>query len=179
MGRRVLLIDGDIRNSRVHGIFGLENSTGLTTTLKQVAVNELLTDTFIQETGVPNLHVLTSGPALQAGADLLFSASMPTLINRYKDEYDMVFIDTPPMLVMPDARVLGSIADGVVLVASAGQTSRSAIQAAYGRFVEDRTPVLGVVLNKWNAKMSAHTYYANYKEPVTERALVKVTPAGA
>ena len=179
MGRRVLLIDGDIRSPRIHRIFGLENSTGLTTTLKQVAVNDMLTDTFIQETGVPNLHVLTSGPALQAGADLLFSASMPTLINRYKDEYDMVFIDTPPMLVMPDARVLGSIADGVVLVASAGQTSRSAIQAAYGRFVEDRTPVLGVVLNKWNAKMSAHTYYANYKEPVTERALVKVTPAGA
>ena len=143
-------------------------------------MNETLTNTFIKETPTsPNLHVLTSGPAIQAGADLLFSGFMPTLINRYRNEYDMVLIDTPPMLVMPDARVLGRMADAVVLIARAGQTSRRAVQAAYKRFVEDSTPVLGVVLNGWNAKMSAHQYYANYKEPAEEFALVKTTPARA
>jgi capsular exopolysaccharide synthesis family protein len=179
MGRRVLLIDGDIRSPRLHSIFDLDNSTGLTTTLNQIALQGPLTETFIQDTAVPNLHVLTSGPAIQAGADLLFSASMPTLIAKYRDAYDMVFIDTPPMLIMPDARVLARAADAVVLVARAGQTTRSAIQAAYQRFVEDRTPVLGVVLNSWNAKISSHKYYAAYKEPVIERAVVKATPAGA
>lgn len=179
MGRRVLLIDGDIRSPRIHSIFALENSTGLTTTLKQIAINDTLTGTFIRETAVPNLHVLTSGPAIEAGGDLLFSALMPTLIARYRSAYDMVLIDTPPMLVMPDARVLGRIADAVVLIARAGQTTRSAIQAAYRRFVEDRTPVLGVVLNSWNAKASAHKYYAAYKEPPAEHALVKVTPSRA
>ncbi|HMF77544.1 MAG TPA: polysaccharide biosynthesis tyrosine autokinase [Bryobacteraceae bacterium] len=182
MGRRVLLIDGDIRSPRLHSIFGLENSTGLTTTLTQIALKDVLTETFIRETTVPNLHVLTSGPAIQAGADLLFSASMPTLIAKYRDAYDMVLIDTPPMLVMPDARVLARAADAVVLVARASQTTRSAIQAAYQRFVEDRTPVLGVVLNNWNAKLSAHNYYAAYaayKEPAAERVVVKATPAGA
>jgi polysaccharide biosynthesis transport protein len=175
MGRKVLLIDGDTRSPRIHSIFGLENSTGLTTTLKQVAINGMLTDTFIQATSVPNLFVLPSGPALQAGADLLFSGTMPALITRYREQYDMVLIDTPPMMVMPDARILGSFADGVILIASAGKTARNAIQAAYRRFVEDHTPVLGVVLNNWDAKMSNHKYYTAYKERPAKRALVKAT----
>lgn len=179
MGRKVLLIDGDIRSPRLHSIFGLRNSTGLTTALTQIAINESLTDTFIQETGVSNLHVLTSGPAIQAGADLMFSRLMPGLIAGYREQYDMVLIDTPPMLVMPDARALGRVADAVVLIARAGKTTRSAIQAAYRRFVEDRTPVLGVVLNSWNAKMSPHKYYSSYNEPADQHALIKATPAGA
>jgi capsular exopolysaccharide synthesis family protein len=180
MGRRVLLIDGDIRSPRLHDIFRLENSAGLTTALKQIALGDVSTETFIRETDIPNLQVLTSGPAIQTGADLLFSASMPMLIAKYRDAYDMVLIDTPPMLIMPDARVLARAADAVVLVARASQTTRSAIQAAYHRFVEDRTPVLGVVLNSWNAKISAHKYYAAYKEPepTTSTAVVKATPAG-
>jgi len=178
MGRRVLLIDGDIRSPRMHGIFGLENSAGLTNTLKQIAVDGVFTETFIQRTSTPNLHVLTSGPAIQAGTDLLFSRAMPALIAHYRDEYDMVLIDTPPMLVMPDARVLGCLADAVILIARAGQTPRNAIQAAYRRFVEDGTPVLGVVLNGWNAKTSAYSYYAAYKEPAAaERLVIEAVPA--
>jgi succinoglycan biosynthesis transport protein ExoP len=180
MGRKVLLIDGDIRSPRIHSTLGLENSTGLTTMIKQLALNEVLTNNFMKEMpGVPNLRVLTSGPAIQAGADLLFSGFMPSVIARYRNEFDMVLIDTPPMLLMPDARVLARLADAVVLVARAGQTSRRAIQAAYRRFVEDRTPVLGVVLNGWNVQMSAHSYYADYKEPAAEFALVKVTQVRA
>jgi Mrp family chromosome partitioning ATPase len=90
----------------------------------------------------------------------------------------MVLIDTPPMLVMPDARVLGRLADAVVLIARAGRTPRNAIQAAYRRFVEDGTPVLGVVLNGWNAKTSAYSYYAAYKEPAAERLVIEAAPAG-
>jgi polysaccharide biosynthesis transport protein len=179
MGRKVLLIDGDIRSPRMHSLFGLDNATGLTTTLQEIALKDRVNESFIQETAVPNLYVLTSGPAIQAGADLLFSASMPTLIARYREVYDMVLIDTPPMLIMPDARVLARTADAVVLVARAGQTTRSAIKAAYQRFVEDRTPVLGVVLNDWDVDTSAHKYYAAYKGPAAERVAVKATPAGA
>lgn len=179
MGRRVLLIDGDIRSPRIHTIFNLQNSAGLTTALTQIAINDQCTDLYVQETAVPNLHVLPSGPGIQASADLLFSDSMPALIAHYRRKYDMVLIDTPPMLVMPDARVLGRVADAVVLIARARKTTRSAIQAAYLRFVEDHTPVLGVVLNDWNVKMSAYKYYAAYKETVAEPATVKATPAGA
>ena len=179
MGRKVLLIDGDIRSPKIHGTFGLDNSAGLTTMLKSLAINEVLTNSFIREIAVvPNLHVLTSGPAIQAGADLLFSSLMPALIARYRNEFDMVLIDTPPMLMMPDARVLARLADAVVLIARAGQTNRRAMQAAFRRFVEDGTPVLGVVLNGWNAKMSAHPYYA-YREPAGELALATTAPVRA
>jgi capsular exopolysaccharide synthesis family protein len=183
MNRRVLLIDGDIRSPRLHSMFGLDNSVGLTNVLQNIALQEKpKIDGVIQETSIPNLHILTSGPAVQAGADLLFSASMPALIARYREEYSMVLIDTPPMLLMPDARVLARVADGVVLIARSGRTGRDAIQAAYRRFVEDNTSVVGVVLNDWNAKMSPNNYYggyANYKDSAAGQPAAVVTPAGA
>lgn len=177
MGRKVLLIDGDIRSPRLHSIFSLENSVGLTTTLDQSGLTDAQVDGFIQKTSIMNLDVLTSGPSIQAGADLLFSTSMPALIARYRSQYDMVLIDTAPMLIMPDARVLGRIADGVVLIAKAGQTTRSAIDAAYRRLIEDGTPVLGVVLNDWNAKLSAYKYYSHYQDAAVETAVIKRTAA--
>jgi capsular exopolysaccharide synthesis family protein len=179
MGRKVLLIDGDIRNPQLHTIFGLDNSAGLTTTLTQLGITGTVEDACIQKAAVLNLDVLTSGPSIQAGADLLFSTSMPALIARYRKDYDMVLIDTPPMLVMPDARVLGRVADAVVLIARSGRTKRSAIHAAYRRFVEDHTPVLGVVLNDWNAKISVHNYYGSYKERPIEHVVIEAKAAGA
>lgn len=178
MNRRVLLIDGDIRSPRLHHIFGLDNSTGLTNMLTRLAINDTAIDNSIQETAYPNLHVLSSGPAIQTGADLLFSTSMPALIARYREQFDMVVIDTPPMLLMPDARVLGRMADAVVLIARAGKTTRNEIQAAFRRFVEDHTPVLGVVLNDWKVNSSAYKYYAAYRETPVAQPYVKVMPTG-
>jgi capsular exopolysaccharide synthesis family protein len=183
MNRKVLLIDGDIRRPRLHNTFELDNSIGLTNVLQEIAIKGVPPiGGIIRSTAVPNLDVLTSGPAVQAGADLLFSASMPALIAQCREKYSMVIIDTPPMLLMPDARALARAADGVVLIARAGRTSRDAIQAAYRRFVEDRTPVLGVVLNDWDAKMSSNNYYAgysNYKDSAAGQPAVVVSPAGA
>jgi succinoglycan biosynthesis transport protein ExoP len=183
MNRKVLLIDGDIRRPRLHNTFELDNSIGLTNVLQEIAIKGApAIDGIIRGTAIPNLDVLTSGPAVQAGADLLFSASMPALIAQCREKYSMVIIDTPPMLLMPDARALARAADGVVLIARAGRTGRDAIQAAYRRFVEDQTPVLGVVLNDWNAKMSSNNYYAgynNYKDSAAGQPAVVVSPAGA
>lgn len=162
MGRRVLLIDADIRSPRVHQIFGLDNSKGVTDLLRTASAGNLI-ETLIQTTASPNLRVLPSGPGAAAGADLLFSQTMAALIARCREQFDMVLIDTPPMLSMPDARVLGRIADGVVLIARAGKTSRAAVQAAFHRLVEDQITVLGVILNDWNAQASSYGYYAAYK----------------
>lgn len=176
MNQKVLLIDGDIRSPRLHDIFGLDNSVGLTDLLTQRTADGTLADAAIRKTAFSNLSVLTSGPGVSAGADLLFSRSMPFLIARYREQFDMVLIDTPPMLAMPDARVLGRMADAVVLIARAGKTTRDAIQAAYRRFVDDHTPVLGMVLNDWNAKSSAYSYYANYGESV-QPPDTRITPS--
>jgi polysaccharide biosynthesis transport protein len=177
MNRKVLLIDGDIRSPRLHNIFKLDNSVGLTNVLEEIAFHETgKIDAAIRETSIPNLHVLTSGPAVQGGADLLFSSSMPALVARCRERYDMVLIDTPPMLVMPDARVLARVADGVVLIARSGKTGRDAIQAAFRRFVEDNTPVLGIVLNDWSSKLSAYKYYAGYKDSLAGQPAMIATP---
>jgi capsular exopolysaccharide synthesis family protein len=169
MNRRVLIIDGDIRSPRLHDIFGLDNSVGLTDLLTQTS-NTVLANAFVRETSIPNLSVLTSGPSILTGADLLFSRSMPALIAQYRENFDMVLIDTPPMLSMPDARVLGRMADAVVLIARAGRTTRAAIQAAFRRLVDDHTQVLGIVLNDWNAKSSAaYKYYEAYRESEVNR----------
>jgi succinoglycan biosynthesis transport protein ExoP len=164
MNRKVLLIDGDIRSPRLHHIFNLDNKIGLTSVLQQMSGRQADLQGPIHHTSNPNLHVLTSGPAVEAGADLLFSSSIPALIARYREQYDMVLIDTPPMLTMPDARFLGRVADGVVLIARSGRTGREAIQAACRRFLEDHTPIVGVVLNDWNAKFSNYQYYSHYKD---------------
>lgn len=74
----------------------------------------------------------------------------------------MVLIDTPPMLQMPDARVVGRMADAVLLVTRAGVTTRDAAVAAHQRLSEDRIPVLGTVLNDWNPKKSPTGYYGYY-----------------
>lgn len=180
MKRKVLLIDGDIRSPRLHSIFGLDNSLGLTDVLQQIAHHEVpKIHSPIRHTGIPNLHVLTSGPAIESGADLLFSTSMPALIARYREEYEMILIDTPPMLLMPDARFLSRVADGVVLIARAGKTGRDAIQSACRRLFEDRTPIVGVVLNDWNSRMSKYSYYSNYKDSTAGKPGTVVDVLGA
>jgi Mrp family chromosome partitioning ATPase len=80
-----------------------------------------------------------------------------------KQQYDMVFIDTPPMLQMTDARLVGRLADAVVIVARAERTTRDAILAAYQRFSEDRIRVLGTILNGWDPKRSSAGYYGYYR----------------
>jgi Mrp family chromosome partitioning ATPase len=80
-----------------------------------------------------------------------------------RSDYDVVLIDTPPMLHMPDARILARLADALVLVIRAGHTSRDAALAANQRFVQDGTRVLGIILNDWDPKRSAAGYYG-YEE---------------
>ena len=175
MNRKVLLIDGDIRSPRIHQIFELDNSTGVTDLLRAASPNESLSDPVIHATA-PNLYVLTAGPAMESGADLLFSTSMPALIARYRDRFDMVLIDTPPMLSLPDARVLGRISDAVVLIARAGKTSRGAVQAAYRRLVDDQSNVLGVILNDWDGKASGYNYSSGYHYAAKDLAVTALQP---
>jgi len=175
MDRKVLLIDGDIRSPRMHQVFGLSNLTGLTRLLRKPAPDEKFVDPIIRAVS-PNLYVLPAGPALESGADLLFSKSIPSLLSRYRERFDMILIDTPPMLAMPDARVLGRIADAVVLIARAGKTSRAAAQAAFRRLVDDQTRVLGVVLNDWNAGASPYKYYGSYHYAAVNESQPSVAP---
>lgn len=161
INNRVLVIDADIRRPRMHHIFGLENDKGLVDVLSRRASADLLNGD-IQPTRVPNLSVLTSGASDSVGPRLLYSRRLPELITLLRRDYDMILIDTPPMLTMADARVVARHGDAVLLVARANQTSRDTLKDACQRFAEDGTVVLGTVLNGWNAKQSSRYGYYRY-----------------
>ena len=171
---KVLLIDADLRKPRIHKIFGLENESGLADLLKEPAFNEKEANRLVRHTEIENLDVLTSGSS-DSAPNLFFSNSLSGLINNYKKHYDMVIIDTPPMLLVPDARMLGPIADAVVLIVRAGQTTRDAALAVYQRLASDRTRVLGVVLNDWDSKKALNGYYGYQADPYKTAAGGKKT----
>jgi receptor protein-tyrosine kinase len=163
VNHKTLLIDADLRKPRQHDIFNLKNDKGLSELLRSKdTVSALLEDGFIQETDIPDLYVLTSGTATSAATSLLYSSRMPELIQKLRAEFESVLIDTPPMLQIPDARVLGRMVDRVVLVTRAGKTTRAAAIAARQRFSEDGTKMLGTILNDWNPKRSPNGYYGSY-----------------
>lgn len=156
--RKVLIIDADFRKPRIHEVFGLPNRRGLNTLLENSSVSAEPLDGVVRETNVPGLFVLPSGPPNDTAANLVYSENLPILLAGFRQEFDMVIIDTAPMLVMPDARVLGRMADGVILITRAGRTMRDAAVAATQRFSEDSIRVLGTILNDWDPKKSQDRY---------------------
>lgn len=166
-GQRVLLVDADLRKPRQHDIFGMDNRRGLSTLLRRGGElagrdpggRDDLLAALIRKTEVPSLFLLTSGPPTGAATNLLCDPFASELIMGVRSDFDVVLIDTPPMLHMPDARILARLADALVLVIRAGHTSRDAALAAHRRFVQDGTRVLGTILNDWDPKYSPSGYY--------------------
>jgi len=162
LGRRVLLIDADLRRGRLPGVFGLSSGPGLSTLLQSSSVSTVELDTYIQKTSIPSLSVLSGGPSPASCANLLHSPEFVELLRRLKAKYDIVLIDTPPLLQVADARIIGRLSDGLILVVRAGRTSRDAAFAARERLHTDRTRILGLVLNDWDPNSSSHSYYSEY-----------------
>jgi len=167
INQRVLIIDGDMRLPRLHTTFELSNTYGLSDLLHQrQPIEPEGEEVFARSTSIPGLSVLTAGPARPSPARLLHSPRLKELIERFRGEFDTILIDSPPVLSVSDSRVLAQVADSVILVVRAHQTSQDAAFAAIRLFVEDGTPVLGTVLNDWNPKASAYgnSSYANAYE---------------
>lgn len=158
---KVLVIDADLRRPRIHTVFGVPNERGLSDLLLQKSAGADGAG-LVQQTAIPGVHVLTAGTPIEGASHLLYSPGFETMLTRFRAEYDMVLIDTPPMLQMTDARVAARLADAVVLIVRSGQTTRDAILAAKDRLTEDCIPVLGTILNDWNPGKSSGGYYGQY-----------------
>ena len=139
----------------MHELFDLPNQSGFSSLLDDP---DLRSPWLVQETRISGLFVLTSGPLIEKSSDLLYSENLSALLARFKTEFDAIVIDTPPMLQMPEARVLGRLADAVILITRAGFTTREAAAAATHRLTEDNTRILGTVLNDWNPKANRYSY---------------------
>ncbi len=161
---KVLLIDADIRKPALHSIFNLPNTWGLSDLLRERnSLADSPLEALARRTEIDGLYLMPSGPSTVSISNLLYSARMVDLLDRVRSLFDMIIVDTPPMLLVSDARVLGRLVDGAILVVRAGTTTRDAAIAAKHRFGHDGIPLLGIILNAWDLKSkSAYKYDYEY-----------------
>jgi succinoglycan biosynthesis transport protein ExoP len=176
MGKPVLLIDADLRRPRLQKVFRGKMNLGL---VNYLAAN-IPIDDVIQDTQVPNLSLILSGPTPPNPSELLGSDRMKHLIHELRAKFAFVIFDSPPVMAVTDSIVLAANADGVVLCVHGGQTPRDIVQRAAERLRQSNIPVLGALLNNldlqqygYSFKKSYYDYYdedgSSSKEPSKQR----------
>lgn len=158
-GKKVILVDADLRRPSAHKLLGLSNKFGFTSV---VAGTRELEDA-LQETTTPNLRVLTSGPTPPNPPEFLNSKAARALLREMRDMADIVIIDTPPGLVMADAQIAASVADAALLVISFREAGKREIARTSELLSQTGTKVLGSVLNKLTDEVSGYYGYYGYK----------------
>jgi capsular exopolysaccharide synthesis family protein len=157
--KKVLIIDADLRKPTLHHFFMKSNRIGLTGLLSDEAIMQKA----IMETDIEGLSVLTSGLLPPNPSEVLASRKMDALLEKLKQEYDIIVIDTPPTLAVTDSQIISSKSDGVLLVIDSGKVKRDLAKKALSNLEHVNARVLGVVLNNMNRK-NAESYYYYYSE---------------
>lgn len=157
-GKSVLLLDADMRNPTQHKLFGLDNAQGLSVAL----VQDQDYGYYIRETAVPGVKLLSAGPIPPNPAELVGSNRMKQLIKEFSRQYDVLLIDTPPIIAVTDASILAQQVDGVILVLASGEVNRDYAQRAKAQLDKVGAKILGAVLNKADLKAGEYYYYYNY-----------------
>jgi capsular exopolysaccharide synthesis family protein len=155
-GQQVVLVDADLHRPKQHRLLGLRNNLGLTTALLEdnPDLNGLL-----QQTSVPGLRLLTTGPLPPNPSELLGSRRMRALEEALGAQADLVIYDTPPVMALADAATLGSRLDGVLMVISAGETRREMARRAMLALQHVNAHVVGALLNRMPSEPSGYYYY--------------------
>jgi capsular exopolysaccharide synthesis family protein len=157
MNKKVVLIDADLRKARLHRIFKTKNLNGLTKYLTgSLEVRDL-----VRPTEVRNLYLINSGPLPPNPTELLGSERMAALVRTLREEFNFILFDTPPILAVSDAMVLGPVIDGVILIVWGGKTPREALMRAKENLDLLKVKSLGVIINNLNIKQHSY-YYKNY-----------------
>jgi capsular exopolysaccharide synthesis family protein len=160
-GGRVLLIDTDMRRPRLHRSFGVGNQTGIST----VIVGKATLEEAIKHTDVPNLDVLPCGPVPPNPSELLHTDRFAVVLADCAKLYDRVILDSPPTSAVTDPAVLGNLADGVVMIIKAGETTRDSAIHARRQLMSAKARLVGVVVNAIDFSNPAYGYeyyYRNY-----------------
>lgn len=161
---RVVLIDGDLRRPSLHNAFGVRNDFGLRNILRgEVALETIPVSRFTKQTSLPNLSIIPSGTGTEDIVELLHSSFVGGLLARLSRDFDVILIDTPPMLHMADARIFAGQTDGAILILRAGVTTRDQAAAARDLFDHDRVRLVGTILNDFDPTREGLTgYYESY-----------------
>ena len=159
LGKRVLLIEGDMRNPSLHRQLGLRGEAGLSSVLAGSATPV----DAIQETGHDRLSVMLAGPLPPNPAELLAGSRLVSLLTVIGEQYDQVIIDGPPVLGIADAPILSNSAHATIVIIKAGSTRIGAAQTAIKRLLAARARVLGCLLTQYDARAAGYGYdYASY-----------------
>lgn len=160
-GKKVLLIDADLRRSTLHSTFNLDNRSGLTTVLTSGA-HKLDLNQVIQPSGIENLSLLSAGPTPPNPSELLNSQRMTAFLDAVKDKFDLIVLDVPPLLEVTDTQVLSGRLDGVILVVRAGVTQKAAVTRAVEMLNISKARLLGYILNDVDSDDPAYGYGYGY-----------------
>jgi capsular exopolysaccharide synthesis family protein len=159
LGKKVLLVDADLRKPTVHRAFGVNNLHGFTTVLtKQATLASTVLDTEEKD-----LFILTSGPVPPNPAELLSSKSMEQFIEEAKEQFDYVIFDTPPLLAVADPQILANKVDGSIFVVYSGKTDIDQAKKAKDLLQNAQSKLIGVVLNHKEVKNNEYYYYYGAK----------------
>jgi len=156
-GKKVILVDGDLRRPSIHKFFGLPNRAGLTNFILDTEDD---IDRYLQETETENLRVLTSGPLPPNPLDMVASRRADQAIQALLERCEVLIVDSPPVLTVADAMVLATKVKAAILVIQAGTTRRDVIIRAYRTLQKAGVDVLGPVLNR--VRLSDLGYYYSY-----------------
>ena len=162
-GHRVALIDADMRRPRVHTIFGVDASPGLSQLIVGSAKAEV-----IRRSRIPNLWIVTAGEVPPNPAELLSSQQFDHFLTTLSTRFDWVILDAPPVLAVTDASIVAHLASAVVFVASADITDRNAAVQAVSQLRSAKANFLGVVLNRVNLSRNAFFYAPYYRREYTD-----------
>jgi polysaccharide biosynthesis transport protein len=158
MGRKVLLVDVDLRRPSLHKRLALQNDKGMSTLLThQDSVAHV-----VQQTGTTNLFAITSGPVPPSPTELIASTRMEELIGELTGQYDVVVFDCPPILGLADAPLMSALVDGVVFIIESERARRGSLKSALRRLRTMRPVLLGAVLTMFDPSKAGHRYSEYY-----------------
>jgi capsular exopolysaccharide synthesis family protein len=157
-GKRVLLIDADLRRPAVHKLFGASNRVGLSSLL----VGEATVAQATMSTDTPGLSIIAAGPIPPSPAELLSSPRMAAMLDQFEEQFDLVVIDCPPILGLADSTELAGLADGVMIVIEADRGRSGQLKAALRRLQRSNSVIIGATLTKFDPSRAGNDYSAYY-----------------
>lgn len=171
IGLRVALLDFDFHRPRLHTIFNISNVDGLSDVLQSTEdISKYTSSQLLHQTAIPGLSVMTSGTSTMNTATLVRSKRFDELLDRLRKEVDVILIDTPPSLIISDARVVAKKTDGVLIIVRSNYTARERALIAIEQLRQDGCLILGCILNHWQPKSKNHAYANGYMYESFEQA---------
>lgn len=158
LDKKVLILDGDLRNPSVHRMFGISNINGIT----DILINGKEFLECVHGTDISNLHVLTCGPVPPNPSEMLSSKKMKGFVDDIKKYYDYIFIDAPPIGIVTDAGIISTYTDGCIFVVGAKEADVDMVKLSKERLDSIGANIIGTVLNKFETSGNDYGYYSYY-----------------